>query len=33
MNQEKTAAAVVQEFKADFLDACERLTASLEAAA
>ena len=33
MNQEKTAAAVVQEFKVDFLDACERLTASLEATA
>ena len=33
MNQEKTAAAVVQEFKADFLDACERLTASLDAIA
>jgi len=33
MNQEKTTAAVVQEFKADFLDACERLTASLDAMA
>jgi len=33
MNQEKTTAAVVQEFKADFLDACERLTASLDAIA
>ena len=33
MNQEKTAAAVVQEFKTDFLDACERLTASLDAMA
>ncbi len=31
MNQEKTTAAVVQEFKTDFLDACERLTASLDA--
>ena len=29
MNQEKTATAVVQEFKADFLDACERLASSL----
>jgi len=33
MNQEKTTAAVVQEFKTDFLDACERLTASLDAMA
>ena len=33
MNQEQTAAAVVQEFKADFLDACERLTSSLDAMA
>ena len=33
MNQEKTTAAVVQEFKTDFLDACERLTATLEAMA
>ena len=33
MNQEQTAAAVVQEFKADFLDACERLTTSLDAMA
>lgn len=33
MNQEKTTAAVVQEFKTDFLDACERLTASLDALA
>ena len=33
MNQEKTATAVVQEFKADFLDACERLTATLDAMA
>ena len=33
MNQEKTATAVVQEFKADFLDACERLASSLNALA
>ena len=33
MNQEKTTAAVVQEFKTDFLDACERLTATLDAMA
>ena len=33
MNQEKTATAVVQEFKADFLDACERLASSLDAMA
>ena len=33
MNQEQTAAAVVQEFKADFIDACERLTSSLDAMA
>ena len=33
MNLEQTAAAVVQEFKADFLDACERLTSSLDAMA
>jgi len=33
MNQEKTATAVVQEFKADFLDACERLAFSLNALA
>lgn len=33
MNQEKTTAAVVQEFKTDFLDACERLTTSLDAMA
>jgi len=33
MNQEKTTAAVVQEFKTDFLNACERLTASLDAMA
>ena len=33
MNQEKTTAAVVQEFKTDFLDACERLTVSLDAMA
>ena len=33
MNQEKTTAAVVQEFKTDFLDACARLTASLDAMA
>ena len=33
MNQEKTATAVVQEFKADFLDACERLASSLNAMA
>ena len=29
MNQEMSAAAVVQEFKADFLLACERLAESL----
>ena len=33
MNQEKTATAVVQEFKADFLDACESLASSLNALA
>ena len=33
MNQEQTAAAVVQECQAEFLDACERLTSSLDAMA
>ena len=33
MNQEKTTAAVVQVFKTDILDACERLTATLDAMA
>ena len=33
MNQENTATAVVQEFKTDFLDACERLASSLNALA
>ena len=33
MNQEKTTAAVGQECKTDFLDACERLTATLDAMA